>query len=246
MRNLIKKILRESSDLDWIKDVPGEEGYGEKYRFFDIHVCFSEYDDEYGCYDGYSAFIKIPKYEVDDKWKGKAGRKLVVTKWAIENEQFDSEDYSAIEYVREIDKDEYLKATGDPDLINESSDLDWIKEIEPWSPLNKNILIDFENDPNWNNPSYNNWNWWESKKSLELANQVISKLESFDYDKLDNITRQLRNPYGPEFCYIFLEYREHREDYNFVSWMGCGSDVYGEEDIDNFQRMTVTEFLQMV
>ena len=68
MRNLIKKILRESSDLDWIKDIPGEEGYGEKYRFFDIYVCFSEYDDEYGCYDGYSAFIKIPKYEVDDKW----------------------------------------------------------------------------------------------------------------------------------------------------------------------------------
>ena len=131
MRGLIKKILKESSNLDWIMDVPGEEGYGEKYRFFDIHVCFSEYDDEYGCYEGYSAFIKIPKYEVDGKWKGKAGMKLVVTKWAIENEQFDSEDYSAIEYVREIDKDEYLKATGDPDLINESSDWDWIDDIEP-------------------------------------------------------------------------------------------------------------------
>ena len=238
MRNLIKKILRESSDLDWIKDIPGEEGYGEKYRFFDIHVCFSEYDDEYGCYDGYSAFIKIPKYEVDDKWKGKAGRKLVVTKWAIENEQFDSEDYSSIEYVREIDKDEYLKATGDPDLINESSDLDWIKEIEPWSPLNKKILIDFENDPNWNG--------WESKKSMELANKVISKLKPFDYDKLEYVERHLTRPYGPEFCYIFLEYREHRENYNFVSWMACGSDVDGQEDIDEFQRMTATEFLKMV
>lgn len=140
MRNLIKKILRESSDLDWIKDIPGEEGYGEKYRFFDIHVCFSEYDDEYGCYDGYSAFIKIPKYEVDGKWKGKAGMRLVVTKWAIENEQFDSEDYSSIEYVREIDKDEYLKATGDPDLINESSDLDWIKDVES-NPLSINNFV---------------------------------------------------------------------------------------------------------
>lgn len=122
-------------------------------------------------------------------------------------------------------------------ILRESSDLDWIKEIEPWSPLNKKILIDFENDPNWNG--------WESKKSLELANQVVSKLESFNYDNLISITRQLRT-YGPEFCYIFLEYREFKEDYNFVSWMGCGSDVDGQEDVDEFQRMTATEFLQMV
>lgn len=246
MRNLIKKILWESSDLDWIKDIPGEEGYGEKYRFFDIYVCFSEYDDdEYDCQDGYSAFIKIPKYEVDILWDGELYEHRYegmdgfeeIIKWAIDNEQFDREDYSAVQIVREVDKEEYVDVTGDSDLINESSDLDWIKEIEPWSPLNKNILIDFENDPNWNG--------WESKKSLELANQVISKLESFNYDNLISITNQLRT-YGPEFCYIFLEYREFKEDYNFVSWMGCGRDVGGLEDIDEFQRMTATEFLQMV
>lgn len=122
------ELIKESEgDLDWIKDVPGEEGYGEKYRFFDIYVCFPEYDDDdFGCDDGYSAFIKIPKYEVDILWDGELYDHRYegmdgfdeIIKWVIDNKQFDSEDYSAVQYVSEIDKDDYIKATGDPDLLS--------------------------------------------------------------------------------------------------------------------------------
>ena len=119
--------MKESFDyFEWIKEIPDTEDYSQKYRFFDIYVCFSTYDyDEYDCRDGYSAFIKIPKHEVEDLWDGEIDDNTYegmygfeeIIGWAIDNEQLDREDYSAVENVREIDDDEYMRATGDPDFI---------------------------------------------------------------------------------------------------------------------------------
>lgn len=114
----IKKIIREEiDDFDWIRN-----SEFIKYKFFDIYVCFS-YVDEY-CDDGYSAFVKIPEDIADEIWDGYIGyvggpvdEGVGVIEWSIDNEQLDMEDVAAIDYVLEIDEDEYMRATGDPDLL---------------------------------------------------------------------------------------------------------------------------------
>ena len=66
---LIKKTLREG-EFDWIKEIPGTKGYGEKYKYFEIIACYGvDYETE-ECDDEYSHFVKIPEGEVEEIWDG--------------------------------------------------------------------------------------------------------------------------------------------------------------------------------
>jgi hypothetical protein len=116
----IKKIIKEVVDeFSWVRDTNPIT-----YKFFDIYVCFS-YDGEVdNCEHGYSAFVKIPENIADEIWNGYIGymggpgdEGVGVIEWSIDNEQLDMEDVEAIDYVLEIDEDEYMRATGDPDLL---------------------------------------------------------------------------------------------------------------------------------
>jgi len=117
-------VSESEDDLDWVRNVPDDEDYAEQYKYFDIYVCWGyDEDNEDNCLDGYSTFIKIPKYELNDYDTDS------VIRWAINNNQFDPLDEVAVAYVNETDRYDYLDATDDPDLMNESDDLDWIREV---------------------------------------------------------------------------------------------------------------------
>jgi hypothetical protein len=112
MRNIIKKILRESDDLDWIRDV--------------------EPEDPYNPYIGMRWSVKGEKteslnpivYEIIDmtqegmtlKWVGNMG-------WEVKSAPLDLNTYF------KLAKDGKVKIVNN--IVKESDDLQWIKDIEP-------------------------------------------------------------------------------------------------------------------
>ncbi len=130
----IKKEYDNNGNLIFTEDNDGyidddenqiQEGlmlpYKLRYRYFEIYVCYGYENDnsDADCLDGYSAFVKIPAkdlsdfeegWEFDDYFSREDGEDII--KWMIKNNEFDKEDWDAIDYIHEIDKDEYERVMG--------------------------------------------------------------------------------------------------------------------------------------
>lgn len=119
-------IIKENSEWDWVKEIPGTEDYGNKYNFFEIYVCAGWDDEDDECFQGYSVFFKVPTHEAEEIWDGyidyvagPVDEGQLVIKWAIDNniiDIIDEYEFATIEYVREIDDDEYVRASGDQEI----------------------------------------------------------------------------------------------------------------------------------
>lgn len=119
-------IIKENSEWDWVKEIPGTEDYGNKYKFFEIYVCAGWDDEDDECFEGYSVFFKVPTHEAEEIWDGyidyvagPVDEGQLVIKWAIDNniiDIIDEDEFATIEYVREIDGDEYIRASGDQEI----------------------------------------------------------------------------------------------------------------------------------
>ena len=124
------------------------------------------------------------------------------------------------------------------ETIKESEDpLKWIKDSEPFNPTDKKIVLDFKLDSNWGN----------AEELHDLTKRVLDLLDMFDYD-IDVIKRKI-NRGDTDYCYIFLERRvipSFNEVYNFTTWGRCSDgELDSFDDIDEFEIMTPTEFLDL-
>lgn len=124
------------------------------------------------------------------------------------------------------------------ETIKESEDpLKWIKDSEPFNPTDKKILLNFKSDSNWGN----------AEELHDLTKRVLDVLDMFDYES--GIIKRKINRGDTNYCYIFLERRvipAFNEVYNFTTWGRCtdgGLNSFG--DIDEFEIMTPTEFLDL-
>ena len=110
MRNIIKKILRESDDLDWIRDV--------------------EPEDPYNPYIGMRWSVKGEKteslnpivYEIID-----ITQEGMTLKWV--DDMGETSAPLGLEYYFELVKDGRVKIVNN--IVKESDDLKWIKDIKP-------------------------------------------------------------------------------------------------------------------
>lgn len=145
------------SDFDWVNDAPDYDAY----RFFDVYVCGdNQYDEETGedeCLDGGSYFLRIPKEEVDEIWDldiddmgGPGDEGLGVIQWAQYNAKIDPDDYAMVEYVREIDREEFCMAVRHSnqdicgDFINESKVLTEGRYDKVTNELSKTAMINIK------------------------------------------------------------------------------------------------------
>jgi hypothetical protein len=114
----IKRIIREEvEDFQWIKDTQEET-----LRFFDVYVCDEmEYQEDTGedeCTGhGGSYFLRIPTDVTNEIWGGDidymggpGDEGLGIIEWMNDNGKLDPDDYGSVEYVREIDKEEFCMA----------------------------------------------------------------------------------------------------------------------------------------
>ena len=152
--------INESDEWDWVKDIPGEVGWGERYRYFEAYFCYDLfYDENTGeneCFDGASYFFKIPESVVPEIWDYEAEDEYLATDeyeinriidWALENEIIDEdEDIDGIQFVTEHHKMVWCVAWGNyrdkgecSDFLKESTekDFDWIRKQEPEKELKK-------------------------------------------------------------------------------------------------------------
>jgi len=155
----IIKLINESDDWDWVREIPGTKEYGQTYRYFETHVCYdSFYDEDTGedeCLDGGSYFFKIPKtivpeiwdYEAEDEYfAGPGDEGEAVIEWAIDNNIIDPNDVDMFDFVTEHDKKTWCVAWGNyhdkeecSDFLKESEEnyFDWIQKQEPEKELKK-------------------------------------------------------------------------------------------------------------
>ena len=130
--------LNESDDFDWAREIPGTKEYGQKYRYFEIIACYGVEPVTEECDDEYSHHIRIPSDEVDEIWDipdwdfdylaGPGDEGLGVIEYAIDNNLIpprELEDIVMFEGVREEDGSHF---DGIDENINESDELDWIKD----------------------------------------------------------------------------------------------------------------------
>jgi hypothetical protein len=147
MRNLIKKILKES-DWDWAKEIPGTKEYGQEYRYFEIIACYGVDWETEECDDEYSHFVVIPKHDVDEIWDipdvdfdylaGPGDEGLGVIEYAIENQLISPREVEEIvmfQGVREIDGEIARLRLGESKSINES-DWDWLENTREHANYN--------------------------------------------------------------------------------------------------------------
>lgn len=175
-RDIIKKglnqNLNESDDFDWMEEIPGEVGYGTRYKFFEIHICY-EVDDYWTldnpegtdeCVDSLITYIKIEESLADEIWSGYEGYIAGIAddgedviEYAIKNKAFNTKEIVMVEYVKEINMEDFCVAVGKKkenrkvceiynkypytniDYFNESesnrSDFDWVDDIGGGFPL---------------------------------------------------------------------------------------------------------------
>ena len=131
-RDIIKKglnqNLNESDDFDWMEEIPGEAGYGTRYKFFEIHVCYEidanwtldnpEGTDE--CVESLITYIKIEESLADEIWSGYEGYTAGpvddgegVIDYAIKNTKGNNfKEAIMVEYVKEINMENFCVAVG--------------------------------------------------------------------------------------------------------------------------------------
>jgi hypothetical protein len=171
--------INESSDWDWVSDVPGTKEFGQKYRYFEIVACYGvdyEYEE---CDDEYSHFVKIPKYEVDEIWDipddnfdylagpGDEGEGVIM--YAIKNQlisHFDINEILMFQGVRELNKNTYDKLTNyRDDTMVESNDLGWIEDTNPKEIENLYVyVLDY-------------FDWSKKYKEYSYSTNMIGEVE---------------------------------------------------------------------
>ena len=129
--------LNESDDFDWAREIPGTKEYGQKYRYFEIVACYGiDYETE-ECDDEYSHHIRIPSDEVDEIWDipdwdfdylagpGDEGEGVIM--YAITNQLIPPRELNEIVMFQGV-REEDSHFDGIDENINESDELDWIKD----------------------------------------------------------------------------------------------------------------------
>jgi hypothetical protein len=246
--SLTPKQEREmnESEFDWVNDAPDLDGH----RFFDVYVCGdTQYDEETGedeCLDGGSYFLKIPREEVEGIWNldvgdmgGVGDEGLGVIEWAVRNDKMDYGDM--IEYVLELDRDEYCRVWGnyqteDKGLCHKSineSDFDWAKEHQPWEPGGK-YAIDFTTEDE-DVGGYLGFN--ERKR----RGQMLDVLTKLGYDTTNTAL---------DMCIYFLEDTITNDDRKWrILESGCTSEdlnySYGAINDEGYELLTPTEFFDV-
>ncbi len=133
--------LNESDDFDWAKEIPGTKEYGQRYRYFEIVACYGiDYETE-ECDDEYSHHIRIPSDVVDEIWDvpdfdfdylaGPDDEGEGVIMYAIKNQLIPPVELSEIAMFQGVREEDDSHFDGIDENINESEDLEWIKNINP-------------------------------------------------------------------------------------------------------------------
>ena len=143
-----------NENFDWAEDIPQ---LGD-YRFFEIYACYNMFREEGECGVGNSSFIKIPKEEVPDGWEyndkdgpintGHGIGPEDIVEWSINNGYFDEHDFNYVDYVYELNKDDFCRSWGNHTNDREDnllckpkstnileSDFDWVGDIEAYDLL---------------------------------------------------------------------------------------------------------------
>jgi len=128
LQKLRGENLNESDDFDWMEEIPGEAGYGTRYKFFEIHLCY-EVDDYWTldnpegtdeCVDSLITYIKIEESLADEIWSGYEGYTagpaddgVGVIDYAIKNTKGNNfKEAVMVEYVKEINMENFCVAVG--------------------------------------------------------------------------------------------------------------------------------------
>ena len=139
--------LNESDDFDWAREIPGTKEYGQKYRYFEIVACYGiDYETE-ECDDEYSHHIRIPSDKVDEIWDIPFDRQTRidvgidylagpndegegVIMYAITNQLIPPRELNEIVMFQGVREEDGSHFDGIDENINESDELDWIKDVE--------------------------------------------------------------------------------------------------------------------